>query len=56
MLVLQFSGLNSSFQQLKFVRWLGMGPIKDMVKNDMDRTHDNVGNGYRLSILGDINE
>ena len=23
--------------------------------NDMDRTLDNIGNGYRLCILGDLN-
>ena len=32
-----------------------MVPMKEMVKKDMDRTLDNVGNGYRLCILGDIN-
>ena len=30
-----------------------MVPMKEMVKKDMDRTLDNVGNGYRLCILGD---
>ena len=34
--------------------------MKEMVKeerfwNDMDRTLDSVGNGYRLCILGDLN-
>ena len=32
-----------------------MVPMKGMVKNDMDRTLDSVGNRYRLCILGDLN-
>ena len=38
-LAIELSGLNSRFQGLKFVSWLGTAPMK-MVKeeNDMDRT------------------
>ena len=38
-----------------------MAPMKEMVKerdrfwNDVNRTPDSVGNGYRLCILGDLN-
>ena len=32
-----------------------MAPVKEMVKKEMDRTLDNVRNGYRLCILGDLN-
>ena len=28
---------------------------RDRFWNDMDRTLENVGNGYRLRILGDLN-
>ena len=53
-MALEFSGLNSSFQGLKFVGWWGMTPMREMMKketwtwNEMDRTLDSVGNGYRL--------
>ena len=33
----------------------GDGEERDRVWNDMDRTQDNVGNGYRLCILEDLN-
>ena len=59
-LALEFSGLISSFQGLKFVWWWGAAPMKEMLEkerfwNDMDRTLDRVGNSYRLCILGDLN-
>ena len=46
MLALELFGLNSKFQGLKFVRWWGMVPMKEMGKKemDMDRTLDSVGN------------
>ena len=34
----------------------GDGEARDRFWNDMERTLDNVGNGYRLCILGDLNE
>ena len=60
MLALEFFRLNSSLQGLKFVWGWGMDPMKEMVKkdrfwNNMDRTLDSVGNGYRLCILRDLN-
>ena len=33
----------------------GDGEERDRFWNDMNRTLDNVGNGYRLCILGDLN-
>ena len=33
----------------------GDGEERDRLWNDMDRTLDSVGNGYRLYILGDLN-
>ena len=32
--------------------------MREMVKKemDMDRTLDSIGNGYRLCVLGDLNE
>ena len=33
----------------------GDGEEKDGFWNDMDRNLDNVGNGFRLCILGDLN-
>ena len=45
------------FLGLKFEWWWGMAPMKNIVKKEMDvdRTLDNVGNGYRWCILGDLN-
>ena len=54
MFVQEFSGLNSSFQGLKFVRWWGTAPLKEKVKKE-DRTLGNVGSGYKLCIVGDLN-
>ena len=45
MLALEFSGLNSCFQGLKFVWWCG---------KERDRFW-NEGNGYILCLLGDLN-
>ena len=50
MLTLEFSELKSSFHWLKFALWWGMA-----LWNNIDRTLDRIGNGYRLCILGDIN-
>ena len=61
MFAIEFSGLNSCFQGLKFVWWWGTAPNeaegeeKDRFWNDMDRTLDSIGSGYRLCILGDVN-
>ena len=33
----------------------GIGEERERFWNDMDRTVDRVGNGYRLFVLGDIN-
>ena len=33
----------------------GDGEERDRWWNDMDKTLDNIGNGYRLCILGDLN-
>ena len=33
----------------------GDGEERDRFWNDMDRTPDSIGNGYRLCILGDLN-
>ena len=38
----EFSGLNSSFQGLKFVGWWGTAPMKEMLKNDVDKSLDIV--------------
>ena len=32
-----------------------MAPLKEMVKNNMDRNLYSIGSGYRLCILGDLN-
>ena len=42
-LALEFFGLNSSFQGLKFVWWWGVVSVKEMVNKEMDRTRDSVG-------------
>ena len=34
--VIKFPGLNSSFQGLKFVRWKGTAPVKEMLKKGTD--------------------
>ena len=34
----------------------GIGEERERFWNDMDRTVDRVGNGYRLCVLGDLNE
>ena len=58
MLALEFSGLNS---RVKVCVVVGYGPNerdgeeRDRFWNDMDRTLDSVGNGYRLCILRDLN-
>ena len=33
----------------------GNGEERERFWNDMDRTGDRVGNGYRLCVLGDLN-
>ena len=57
-LALEFCGLNSSFQGLKFV-WLGCTAPMQMVRKEISerygRNLDIVGNGYRLCILRDLN-
>ena len=59
-LALEFSGLNSS-SRVKVCVMLGYGPNegdgeeRDRFWNDMDRTLDNIWNGYRLCSLGDLN-
>ena len=48
------------FSSVKVCVVVGYGPNvkgeeRDRFWNDMDRTLDNIGNGYRLYILGDLN-
>ena len=48
------------FSRVKVCVVVGYGPNeegeeRDRFWNDMDRTLDSVGNGYRLCILGDLN-
>ena len=33
----------------------GIGEERERLWNDMDRTMDRVGNGYRVCVLGDLN-
>ena len=33
----------------------GIGEERERFWNDMDRTMDRVGNGYKLCMLGDLN-
>ena len=54
----ELSGLK--FSRVKVCVVVGYGPNeedeeRDRIWNDMDRTLDNVGNGHRLFILGDLN-
>ena len=59
MLALEFSELK--FSRVKVCVMVGYGPTegdgkeRDRFWNDMDRTLDSVGNGYRFCILGDVN-
>ena len=60
MLALESCGLSSNSQGLKFVWWWGTAPIKELLKKEIgsgmkDRNMDNIGNGYRLCVLGDLN-
>ena len=50
MLALEFSGLNSSFQELKFVWWWGTAPLKE-IKNEKLREHQ-CREGYARSLEG----
>ena len=33
----------------------GNGEERERLRNDLDKTVDRVGNGYRLCVLGDLN-
>ena len=58
MLALEFSGLNSSFQYCVVVGYgpnKGDGEERDRFWSDMDRIPDDIGIGYRLCSLGDLN-
>ena len=63
MLALESSGLNSSFQGLKFCLVMGGGyglnegdgEERGRFWNDMDRVLDRVSNEYRFWILGELN-
>ena len=61
MLPLESSGLNSKFSRVKVCVLVDYGPNerdgeeRDRFWSDMDTTLNNVGNGYRLCILGDLN-
>ena len=33
----------------------GIGEERERIWNDIDRTMDRIGNGYRLCLLGDLN-
>ena len=43
MLALEFSGLNLSFQGLKFVWWCGMAPVKEMAKKGISSGTTSIG-------------
>ena len=49
----------SRFKVCVVVVWYGpnerIGEERERFWNDMDRTMDRVGNGYRLCVLGDLN-
>ena len=61
MLPLGYYGLSSSFHGLKLSLWQCMAPLKGEDKererfwNNLERVLDRVVNGYRLSVLGDLN-
>ena len=62
MLALEFSGLNSNlkFSTVKICVVVGYGPNERYGEErdrfwNMDRTLDSIRNGYRLSIMGDLN-
>ena len=60
MIGLEYFGLSSSSQGLKFARWQCMAPLKGKLKKGKGfverlRVVDRLGNGYTLCVLRDLN-